>query len=90
MISARNVLNFFLFLCESEADETNSNLKMQSYCFMLKDFIWHSITNLYSLKKILFWQYGPVVEEIYNEYREYCDGAIPAPRRINTTLLSKL
>jgi uncharacterized phage-associated protein len=84
MISARNVSDFFLTLCEPEAGDTISNLKMQKLLYYAQGFHLAFYNEPLFPEKIKAWQYGPVVVEIYNEYQEYSDGPIPAPRRINT------
>lgn len=89
MISAKNVSDFFLSLCEPEAGDTISNLKMQKLLYYAQGFHLAFYNEPLFFEKILAWQYGPVVEEIYNEYWEYSDGAIPAPRRINTKIFDE-
>jgi uncharacterized phage-associated protein len=83
MISAKNVSDFFLSLCEPNAGDTISNLKMQKLLYYAQGFHLVFYNEPLFPEKIMAWQYGPVVEEIYNEYQEYRDGAIPTPRRIN-------
>jgi uncharacterized phage-associated protein len=83
MIKARNVSDYFLSLCEPEAGDTISNLKMQKLLYYAQGFHLALFDELLFPEKIKAWQYGPVVEEIYHEYQEYSDGAIPTPRRIN-------
>ena len=89
MINAWNITDFFLSLCEPEAGDTISNLKMQKLLYYAQGFHLALYNESLFPEKIKAWQYGPVVEEIYNEYREYNSGAIPKPRRINTKVFDE-
>lgn len=83
MVSARNVSDYFLSLCEPEAGDTISNLKMQKLLYYAQGFHLALYNKPLFPEKITAWQYGPVVKEIYEAYSEYSYGAIPKPRRIN-------
>jgi uncharacterized phage-associated protein len=89
MINARNVSDFFLSLCEPDAGDTISNLKMQKLLYYAQGFHLAIYNVPLFPEKVIAWQYGPVVEEIYNEYSEYDKGSIPTPRRINTKVFDK-
>jgi|WetSurMetagenome_2_1015567.scaffolds.fasta_scaffold00004_1 uncharacterized phage-associated protein len=83
MLSARNVTDFLLSLCEPEAGDTISNLKMQKLLYYAQGFHLALYDKPLFTEKIIAWQYGPVVKEVYEAYSEYSNGAIPKPRRIN-------
>jgi uncharacterized phage-associated protein len=87
MVSARNVTDYFLSLCSPEAGDTISNLKMQKLLYYAQGFHLAVYNEPLFQEKIIAWQYGPVVEEVYGDYSEYSDGAIPKPRRINIKAL---
>jgi len=88
MVSARNVTDYLLSLCEPEAGDTISNLKMQKLLYYAQGFHLAIYNEPLFPEKVLAWQYGPIVEEIYYEYSEFSDGSIPKPRRINQKALS--
>jgi uncharacterized phage-associated protein len=83
MIGAQNVSDFFLSLCEPDAGDTISNLKMQKLLYYAQGFFLALYNKPLFQEKIIAWQYGPVVKEVYEAYSEYSHGAIPKPRRIN-------
>ncbi|HUX56069.1 MAG TPA: type II toxin-antitoxin system antitoxin SocA domain-containing protein [Bacteroidales bacterium] len=83
MISARNVSDFFLSLSEPEAGDTISNLKMQKLLYYAQGYYFALYNKPLFQEKIIAWQYGPVVKEVYEAYSEYSHGSIPKPRRIN-------
>jgi uncharacterized phage-associated protein len=88
MVRAENVADFLLSLCQPEIGDTMTNLKMQKLLYYAQGF--HLAlydTPLFS-EKIKAWQYGPVVEEIYEEYDEYGQNPIPQPKRVNTSMFN--
>ena len=89
MIKAENVADFFLSLSDPEIGDTISNLKMQKLLYYAQGFHLAIYDTPLFPEKIKAWQYGPIVEEIYNEYNEYSYGAIPKPRRVNIKMFDK-
>ncbi len=89
MISAKNVSDFFLSLCEPNAGDTISNLKMQKLLYYAQGFHLALFNEPLFPEKVMAWQYGPVVEEVYQDYREFSEGAIPVPRRMNTKVFDE-
>ncbi len=83
MLNARNVTDFFLSLCEPEVGDTISNLKMQKLLYYAQGFHLALYDRPLFPEKVIAWQYGPVVTEVYEAYSEYSSGSIPKPRRIN-------
>ena len=89
MISAENVADFLLSLNDPEAGDAMSNLKLQKLLYYSQGFHLAIFDKPLFTEKVKAWQYGPVVEEIYNEFSEYSYGAIPIPRRISTKMFTE-
>lgn len=88
-ITAENVADFLLSLSDPELGDAISNLKMQKLLYYAQGFHLAIFDKPLFPEKIKAWQYGPVVEEIYNEFSEYSYGAIPKPRRLNTKMFDE-
>ena len=88
MISAENVADFLLSLSDPEVGDAMSNLKLQKLLYYSQGFHLAIFDKPLFAEKVKAWQYGPVVEENYNEFSEYSYGAIPKPRRISTKMFT--
>lgn len=79
--SAIDIANHLLFLAEPEVGELISNLKLQKLLYYVQGF--HLAINNKPLFKesIIKWQYGPVVIEVYHEFKECGSSAIPKPSK---------
>jgi len=78
MVTAQEVAEYFLSLCD--ADDSITNLKLQKLLYYAQGF--NLVLNdepLFS-EKIKAWQYGPVVEEVYHRFKSF------GPNGIDTEL----
>jgi uncharacterized phage-associated protein len=89
MRSAIDVANVFLKLSQPEVGDTISNLKLQKLLYYAQGF------HLALYNKPLFdddiksWDYGPVVENAYHQYKCFGSGPIPVPEDIDLSMFSE-
>lgn len=79
MISCVDVAKYFLSLTDEESGELISNLKLQKLVYYAQGF--HLVfydTPLFS-ERIEAWTYGPVVPDLYHEYKSHGPCSIPPP-----------
>lgn len=79
MHQAITVANYFLTLPDAESGELISNLKLQKLCYYAQGFSLAVLGRRLFDEDLVAWQHGPVVVSVYNRYKEYGAGAIPAP-----------
>ena len=77
MISCQDVANYFLSLCDEDAGDLISNLKLQKLVYYAQGF--HLAISGEPLfdEKIMAWEHGPVIPQLYHKYKEYKACAIP-------------
>lgn len=89
-ITPKQVAVYFLRLSRPELGDILSNLKLQKLVYYAQGF------HLAMLDKPLFeedfraWQYGPVVESLYGDYKEYSGGAVPVPDAPDSMVFNKI
>lgn len=83
MYSALNVAKYFLALCDPEAGDTISNLKIQKLLYYAQGFHLALFDSPIFAENIEAWMHGPVVPEIYHYFKEYGDGAISVDPEFN-------
>lgn len=85
MLSAHDVARYFLSLTDEEAGDAISNLKLQKLLYYAQGF------NLALSAEPLFnetleaWTHGPVVPDIYHQYKERGGAAIPPPMEFDSS-----
>lgn len=86
---ALNIANYFLALSEPEKGDIISNLKIQKLLYYTQGF--HLAlygTRLFS-QEVYAWQYGPVVQEVYQEFRRFGANAIEIPENFDFNQFNK-
>lgn len=79
MLSAKDVAEYFLSLVEEDVGDSISNLKLQKLIYYAQGFhLAVSDTPLFD-EPIEAWAHGPVVTDLYHEYKEYGSDRIPKP-----------
>lgn len=82
MASAATVAKFLLTLvCEVEGD-LMSNLKLQKLLYYTQGFHLAVFGKPLFVEPIEAWKHGPVVPEVYEEYKHHGAGAIPCPEGV--------
>lgn len=86
--SAKDIAKSFLTLTNPDYDDYLSNLKLQKLLYYAQGLHLSLYHKPLFQEDILAWQYGPVVPEVYREYRDY-RGAIPVPENFSNDYLQK-
>lgn len=86
---AKDIANHLLFLSDYEIGELISNLKLQKLLYYVQGFHLALYDKPIFKESIIKWQYGPVVIEVYQEFRDYGPGAIKKPKKEELVPLSK-
>ncbi|WP_064616372.1 Panacea domain-containing protein [Streptobacillus moniliformis] len=84
MNSALDVARYVINYC-NERDISITNLKLQKLLYFIQVyFLCYSSNKRVCFKeKIFAWEFGPVVQEVYEKYRVYKDNLIPPQNEIN-------
>jgi len=90
MPTAKDVSQYMLCLTDPDVGEIISNLKLQKLIYYAQGFhlAMHE-TPLFE-EDILAWEHGPVVEDVYQEYKQYGAGAIPQPEEFDESVFSAI
>ncbi|OZC02408.1 Panacea domain-containing protein [Rubricoccus marinus] len=85
MHTASDIARYFIWRTEPEEGDVMTNLKLQKLLYYSQGL------HLALREEPLFedpieaWQYGPVVPDVYHEYKQYGRGAIPEPEGFDLT-----
>lgn len=88
MITSKNVAEYFLTLNDADAGELVSNLKLQKLVYYAQGFHLAMFNEPLFNENIVAWEHGPVVEELYHEYKHFGGGAIPQPENFDSAKFS--
>jgi uncharacterized phage-associated protein len=75
--SAQSIAQYFLSLVDEEAGDSISNLKLQKLLYYAQGFHLAFYDTPLFPEAIKKWAHGPVVPQIYHEYKDYGANAIP-------------
>jgi len=82
-INCFDVAKYFLSRVNEEYDERLSNLKLQKLLYYAQGFHLALFNKSLFNEKIEAWEHGPVVPDIYYEYKRYGARGIPTPGNID-------
>lgn len=72
MVKAKDVAEFFIMKGVKDDEESGiTNLKLQKLLYYAKGFYFAIFNNALFPEKLWAWTHGPVVPEIYHEYKDY-------------------
>ena len=77
MIPALEVARYFLSLTDEEAGDLISNLKLQKLLYYAQGFHLAIFREHLFPEPIEAWAHGPVVTDVYHQYKEYGSEPIP-------------
>jgi len=77
MIPAIEVARYFLSLTDEDAGELISNLKLQKLLYYAQGFHLAIYDEPLFPEPIEAWAHGPVVEDVYHQYKKYGSSPIP-------------
>jgi uncharacterized phage-associated protein len=76
---ALDIAKVILRLVDPEYGDIISNLKLQKLLYYVQGFHLAMFDRPLFKEDVVAWTYGPVVKEVYQEYKKYGHGAIPQP-----------
>lgn len=77
MISAQEVAKYFLYIAEANDDQEMSNLRLQKLLYYAQGFHLALHDKVLFPERIMKWEHGPVVPEVYHAYKRYGNTPIP-------------
>lgn len=77
--SASDVAKYILSLSDEDSGELISNLKLQKLLYYVQGFSLAITGKPMFREAIKAWEHGPVVPQVWHEYRDCLSGAIPVP-----------
>ena len=83
MVSAQIVANYILSLSNPDIGDIISNLKLQKLLYYAQGFSLAISNEPVFRENILAWEHGPVVPEVYREFRGFGAGAIAIPDELD-------
>ena len=85
-LNCYQVAQYFLAQMDEEAGDLISNLKLQKLVYYAQGFALALHGRPLFPERIEAWTYGPVVPELYHEYRGYGSDPIPQPGEIDFSI----
>ena len=79
MVSASNVAKYILSLSDPDEGDIISPLKLQKLLYYAQGFSLAIYDRAIFSEDVMAWNHGPVVREVYREYRDYGSAHIPPP-----------
>ena len=79
MVTINDVAKYFLKLQDEKTGDMISNMKLQKLVYYAQGFHLAITDSPLFPETLEAWDYGPVCDKLYQEYKEYGAGAIPTP-----------
>lgn len=76
MLAAKDIAEYFVSIVDLERQDFLTNLKIQKLLYYAQGFAWGRWSSSLFPERILAWQLGPVVVEVYKEYERYGASAV--------------
>lgn len=89
MVKAIDVANVFLKLSDPDSGDTLTNLKLQKLVYYAQGFHQAIYDSPMFSEKILHWEHGPVVRELYDALKENKKDSVPVPEDFEPTMFTK-
>jgi Uncharacterized phage-associated protein len=89
MATALDVARYFLSVNDEDAGEPISHLKLQKLCYYAQGFYLAIYGKPLFPDKIEAWQHGPVVRNLWDEFKQYGSGRIPQPEDFDASVLDE-
>jgi uncharacterized phage-associated protein len=83
MISGHDIAKYFLAQTDEDAGDLISNLKLQKLLYYAQGFNLALYDEPLFPESIEAWTHGPVVPEVYHEYKDFGSNAIPIPSNVD-------
>lgn len=88
-MKANVIAKAIIAISEPEMGDIISNLKLQKLMYYVQGFHIAMYDKPLFEEKVIAWQYGPVVKEVYDEYKQYGSNAIVKDENFDIETLSK-
>lgn len=85
---ATEIARVIVSLTNPEIGDTISNLKVQKLLYYTQGFHLAIYNKPLFDEEIVAWQYGPVVPDVYREYKQYGSSSIPVEENVDISFLS--
>jgi uncharacterized phage-associated protein len=89
MLSCHDVAKYFLSQADEDAGDLISNLKLQKLLYYAQGFHLALYNEPLFPESVEAWIHGPVVPEVYHEYKNFASSAIPIPEDIDFSIYDK-
>ncbi|MBC5794575.1 MAG: Panacea domain-containing protein [Sphaerospermopsis kisseleviana] len=86
MLSCHDVAKYFLSQADEDAGDLISNLKLQKLLYYAQGFHLALYNEPLFPEPVEAWIHGPVVPEVYHEYKNFGSSAIPIPEDIDFSI----
>lgn len=83
MLTCFDVADYFLSRCDEDSGDTISNLKLQKLVYYAQGFSLALLGRPLFENKIEAWMHGPVVPDLYHQYKSHGNYALPVPESID-------
>lgn len=87
MATAHDVARYILTLCDEDEGDLISNLKLQKLLYYSQGFSLAMRGRPLFSEAIKAWEHGPVIPDVWHQYRDYGRGQIPAPVDFDASVL---
>ncbi|CAM8505744.1 TPA: Panacea domain-containing protein [Morganella morganii] len=89
MLTCFDVADYFLSRCDDESGDTISNMKLQKLVYYAQGFSLALLGHPLFENKIEAWMHGPVVPDLYHQYKSHGNCALPAPESVDESKFSE-
>lgn len=89
MPTSKQVAEYFLCLTDSDVGDLISNLKLQKLVYYAQGFHLAMYDKVLFDEPIVAWEHGPVVEELYHDYKQYGNQAILQPDAFDESIFTE-
>ena len=88
MLTCYDIAKYFLAQVDEDAGDLISNLKLQKLVYYAQGFHLALFDDPLFYEKIEAWTHGPVVVDLYHEYKQHGSGSIPIPNDVDFAVYS--
>lgn len=86
MLTCHNVADYFLAQQDEDSGDTISNLKLQKLVYYAQGFHLAIFDAPLFQEKIEAWTHGPVVPDLYHNFKKYGSGSIPPCNNLDLSI----
>ncbi len=87
MYQALDIAKYLIHCANLEEDDLITNLKLQKLLYYAQGFHLALFDSPLFSSAIYAWQYGPVVPEVYHEYKQYSCNSLPDSLNFNPEII---